>query len=174
MGADKPKKVGFFKGFKDFISKGSILDLAVGVIIGGAFGAIVASLVNHIIMPLIAALFGKSNFENMFAVIKGTGDYSTLTYAEALTQASTEGATIVGYGHFIQAVFNFLIIAFFIYVFIIVLIKGAQKRAEEKRLAEEAAAQANETVVPAEPVIPEDIKLLTEIRDQLKDLNKGK
>ena len=177
--ANKKDKKGFFQGFKEFISRGNVLDMAVGVIIGGAFGAIVASMVNDIIMPLIAGIFGKASFENMYGVIRGVSDYSTLTYADAITQAAAEGATIIAYGKFIQSVVNFLIIAFFLYVVVVVVIKGIQKRAEERRLAEEAALKAaveaeKEPEAPAEPVIPEDILLLTEIRDQLKDLNKGK
>ncbi|MGI6787552.1 MAG: large conductance mechanosensitive channel protein MscL [Acholeplasmataceae bacterium] len=174
--ADKKKKdkKSFFQGFKDFISRGSVLDMAVAVIIGGAFGAIVTSMVNDILMPSIAAIFGKASFENLFAVVKGTSDYSTLTYADAVTLAATEGATIIAYGRFIQAIVNFLIIAFFLYVVIIVVIKGAQKRLEERRLAAEAEEKAKEDEAPKEPEIPEDIKLLTEIRDQLKDLKKGK
>ena len=172
--ANKKDKKGFFQGFKEFISRGNVLDMAVGVIIGGAFGAIVASMVNDIIMPLIAGIFGKASFENMYGVIRGVSDYSTLTYADAITQAAAEGATIIAYGKFIQSVVNFLIIAFFLYVVVVVVVKGIQKRAEERRLAHKAAEEAAIAEEPAEPVISEDIKLLTEIRDQLKDLNKGK
>lgn len=175
----KKDKKGFFQGFKEFISRGNVLDMAVGVIIGGAFGKIVSSMVNDILMPLIAALFGKASFTDLFSIIgpKNAADgtpLNSLGLADARAAAAGVNATIIAWGNFIQVVIDFLIIAFFIYLVVVVVIKGIQKRAEERRLAHKAAEEAAEPEEPAEPVIPEDIKLLTEIRDQLQDLNKGK
>lgn len=166
--AKDPNKKGFLQGFKDFISKGSVIDLAVAVIIGGAFGAIVNSMVKDIIMPPIALLFGDRGFEHLYWVMKGADPMS-----EAVVSGAEAPGVVMYYGNFIQTIINFLIIAFFIYVVFIVIIKGAQKRVEEKRLAEEAASKSAEEEIPAEPEIPQDILLLTEIRDQLRDLNKG-
>lgn len=182
----KKARKGFFKGFKDFITRGNVIDLAVGVIIGAAFGKITTSLVNDVFMPLIARLFGKVSFTDFFSVLgasvtaEGVSLYS-MTLADAKVAAAALGSTIVAWGNFIQTIVDFLIVSFFIYLFVIVLIKGSIKRAQEKKEAEEKAAKlAEEAAKPKEPekpvapVIPEDIKLLTEIRDQLKDLNKGK
>lgn len=147
MGKDKKRK-GFLKGFKDFISKGNVIDLAVAVIMGAAFGKIVASLVNDIIMPLIAAIFGKPGVDGLSVVINGSN---------------------IMYGKFIQTVIDFLIIAFFVYLFIVVLIQGSQKRLAEK--LEKRRQKGLPVEEPAPAPIPEDIKLLTEIRDNLQTLN---
>lgn len=168
--AKDPNKVGFIQGFKDFISKGSVIDLAVAVVIGGAFGAIVNSMVKDIIMPPIALLFGDKGFEHLYWVLRGNDPMS-----QAVIDGTATPGVVMYYGNFIQTIVNFLIIAFFIYVVFIVIIKGAQKRLADKRAAEEAALKGDEPVEePAEPEVPADIQLLTEIRDQLKDLNKGK
>lgn len=126
------KSKGLVGEFKEFISKGNVIDLAVGVIIGGAFTAIVTSLVNDILMPIIGLILGGM-------------DFSTLSFGI--------GGAQVMYGAFIQAVINFLIIAFVIFM----IVKGINSM---KRKEEEA---------PAEPEAPAaDIQLLTEIRDLLK------
>lgn len=97
--------------FKDFIARGNVLDMAVGVIIGGAFGKIVSSLVDDIIMPLIGKLLGGMDFTNLFVSLDGT-KYATLQ------QARDAGAAVLAYGSFIQNVVDFLIIAFVIFLFI--------------------------------------------------------
>lgn len=163
-------KPGFLEGFKNFISKGSVVDLAIGVIIGAAFGAIVTSLVNDVIMPPIAALFGDKGFDQYYWVIKGLDPLDPL-----VLDGTAKVGAVMYYGKFIQTIVNFLIIAFVIYVVFVVVIKGAQKRADERKAELQAKnAPPVEPIVEPEPEIPADIQLLTEIRDQLTDLNKGK
>ena len=125
----------FFSEFKAFISRGNVIDIAVGVIIGGAFTAIVSSLVADIITPIIGMLLGGVNFSEL---------------------AITVGSAQLTYGNFIQAIINFLIIAWV--VFMMVKAMNKMKKKEEEKPAEPEA--------PAEP--PEDILLLREIRDSLK------
>lgn len=149
--ADKKKK-SIFTEFKEFISKGNVIDMAVGVIIGGAFTKIVNSLVSDLIMPALGLLTGDINFSNLKIV---------------LAEAVMEGETVVKeelairYGVFLDALLNFLLIA--IAVFIMVkIINTAREKAEKlkKKKAEEA---------PAAPPAPDpQIVLLTEIRDLLK------
>ena len=136
----KDKKSGFFHDFKAFITKGNILDMAVGVIIGGAFTAIVNSLVNDLLMPVIGAIFGGINFTSLRWVIRE----ATETQAEAA----------LNYGNFIQAVVNFLLVA----VVIFLLVKGLNNFHKKK---EEAPAP--------EPKPSEEVLLLREIRDELKN-----
>jgi large conductance mechanosensitive channel len=134
------------KEFKEFAMRGNVMDMAVGIIIGGAFGKIVSSLVTDILMPPIGKLTGGVDFAELFVVIGG-GTYETLA------KAKEAGAVTINYGLFINATINFVIVAFAIFL----MIKGmnAMKRKE----AEKAAAPAP---------TPEDVKLLTEIRDLLK------
>ncbi|NLB85303.1 MAG: large conductance mechanosensitive channel protein MscL [Acholeplasmataceae bacterium] len=166
----KKNKEGFFQGFKKFISRGNVLDLAVGVVIGGAFGKIVSSLVNHIIMPLIAAIFGGKGVEGLYLVIRGNSP----TDPNVIAGLEPVGAVLY-YGEFLQTIIDFLIIAFFIYLFIVVIIQGSMKRAAEKKAELLAQNQPEEEPEPEpEPVVPEDIQLLTEIRDQLRTLNEQK
>ncbi|MDH4468107.1 MAG: large-conductance mechanosensitive channel protein MscL [Bacteriovoracaceae bacterium] len=136
----------FVEEFKSFALKGNVLDMAVGVIIGGSFGKIVSSLVNDVIMPPIGLLIGGVNFNNLYLNLSGT-DYENL---EAATKA---GVPILKYGSFIQTVVDFTILA--LCVFVMVKILSSIKRKEE--------------AAPAAPAGPTDeIKLLTEIRDALK------
>src|SRR3954447_732514 len=137
--------------FRAFIAKGNVLDLAVAVIIGAAFAAIVASLTADVIMPLVGAVFGKLDFSNYFVLLGPLpADYrGPMTYA-ALKAA---GVPMLGYGAFLTAFVNFLILAFIIFL----LVKAAT-RAMRRRDAEPEAAAA-----PAEEVL-----LLREIRDSLK------
>ena len=139
-----------FKEFKEFIAKGNVMDLAVGVIIGGAFGAIVKSLVDDVLMPIIGAIFGGLDFSNYFAPLSGNVTAGTL-------DAAKEQGAVLAYGSFITAVINFLIIGFII--FLIVRAVNNLNRAQEE---EEVAA-------PPEP--PAEEVLLTEIRDILKKQN---
>lgn len=135
----------FFEGFKTFIAKGNIVDLAIAFIIGAAFKEIVTSLVNDIIMPLFASIAGESDFTNLIWILNGSE---------------------IRYGAFIQAIVNFLIIAFSIYAAVTLVIR--RKQFEEK------VKKVDQVEEPKEKVIPEDIKLLTDIRDELKQLNKDK
>lgn len=140
--ANEPKKKGIIQEFKEFISRGSVLDLAVGVIIGGAFTAIVNSLVNDIVMPIISIITGGVDFSSMAF---------TVTLPEAM--AGAEPASI-NYGLFIQNIINFLLTALVIFF----LVKGINSFRKKK----EAEAEP-EPEKPAEP--SEEVKLLTEIRD---------
>ena len=142
-------KSNFIQEFKAFAMKGNVMDMAVGVIIGGAFGKIVTSLVNDVLMPLIGKCTGGVNFTNLFVTLGGD-KYDTL---EAAKEA---GASVLAYGQFIQNVVDFLIVAFCIFL----MIKGITKLTAKK---EEAPAE------PApEPEPTAEEKLLTEIRDLLK------
>jgi large conductance mechanosensitive channel len=137
--------MGFIKEFKEFAMKGNVMDMAVGVIIGGAFGKIVSSLVNDVLMPLIGKLTGGVSFTDLFINL-GDGNYSTLAAAQEA------GAAVLAYGQFIQNIIDFIIIAFCIFL----MIKGMNKLKKEK---------------PAEPEAPKgptQEELLAEIRDLLK------
>ena len=127
------KTTGFIKEFKDFISKGNVIDLAVGVIIGGAFSGIVTNLVTNIITPAISLLTGKISFTDLFIALDG-GEYATLAAAQEA------GAATLNYGLFIQAVIDFIITAFVIFL----LVKGINKiRSLGKK--EEAVVEATPT-----------------------------
>ncbi|MBQ3634224.1 MAG: large-conductance mechanosensitive channel protein MscL [Bacteroidales bacterium] len=142
--------MGFIKEFKEFAVKGNVVDMAVGVIIGGAFGKIVTSIVNDVIMPPIGWLIGGVNFTNLKVVLP----------ANPLAPEGTEPATIA-YGSFIQNVIDFLIVALCVFF----LVKGINVLTRKKKKEEEAAAAA-----PApEPEPTAEEKLLTEIRDLLKN-----
>ena len=99
------------KEFKEFAMRGNVLDMAVGIIIGAAFGGIVTSFVNDILMPPIGLLLGKVDFTNLFITLKGA-DYATLA------QAKAAGATTLNYGLFVNTVINFLIVAFAVFLLI--------------------------------------------------------
>ena len=137
--------MGLFKEFKEFAVKGNVMDMAIGVVIGGAFGKIVTSLVSDIIMPLVGAVTGGLNFTEWKWVIREA-------VMEGETVAKPELA--LTWGNFTQVVFDFIIIAFCIFM----VMKGMNKLKKKEEPAPEPA--------PAEP--SEDIKLLTEIRDLLK------
>lgn len=98
------------KEFRDFIARGNVLDLAVAVVIGAAFGKIVTSFVNDLIMPIIAAIFGARDFSDLFLVLKGTGPFATL---EAAKEA---GAVTLNYGNLLQTIVDFLLVAFAIFL----------------------------------------------------------
>jgi len=132
------------KEFKEFISRGSVIDLAVGIIIGVAFTAIVNSLVNDIIMPPIGLLLGGIDFSNFFIILKGTSQAT-------LKATQDSGAVVIAYGQFINSVIKFLIVAFAVFL----LIKQVNRVVPKKEAA------------PAAPPPPE-IELLTQIRDLLK------
>ena len=139
--------MGFIKEFKEFAMKGNVMDMAVGVIIGGAFGKIVSSLVDDIIMPLVGTMTGGISFVDLFCTL-GDGEYKTLAAAKEA------GAAVFAYGQFIQNVIDFIIIAFCIFL----MIKGMNRLNRKK---EEAPA-------PEAPKGPTQEELLAEIRDLLK------
>ncbi len=143
--------MGMVQEFKDFAVKGNVIDLAVGVIIGGAFGKIVDSVVGDLIMPLVGAAFGKLDFSSLF-VVMGTIPPGTATTLDALKKA---GVPVFAYGSFITVAVNFAILAFIIFLMV----------KQINRMKREAPAPAVETP-PA--VTPEDVLLLREIRDSLR------
>jgi large conductance mechanosensitive channel len=136
----------FLSEFREFAVKGNVIDLAVGVIIGGAFGKIVDSLVADVIMPIVSKVFGGLDFSNYFIPLAGQT-------AATLADAKKEGA-VLAYGSFLTVSLNFIILAFVIFLMIKQI--NRLKRVEP-------------TPPPAEPAAtPEDIQLLREIRDALK------
>lgn len=148
------------KEFKAFIARGNVLDLAVAVIIGAAFGKIVTSLTEDILMPIIGKIFGGLDFSSYFLVLgevpanlAGSSDYAALKKA---------GVPLLGYGQFVTVAVNFLIIAFIIFM----LVRTVNKlvTAVEKEKAEGTAEPAAD---------PADVVLLREIRDELKKRNVG-
>jgi large conductance mechanosensitive channel len=138
----------FASEFREFAVKGNVVDLAVAVIIGGAFGKIVDSLVKDVIMPIVGRIFGSLDFSNWFVLLGSppAGYNGPMTY-DALTKA---GVPILAYGNFLTVALNFLILAFIIFVMV----------KQVNRLKKEAP--------PPPPATPEDIVLLREIRDALK------
>lgn len=135
------------KEFQEFIAKGNVMDLAVGVIIGGAFGLIVKSLTDDIIMPIVGAIFGGMDFSNYFIGL------SSGVNAATLAEARKQGA-VLAYGNFITVAINFLILAWIIFM----MVKGVNSI---RRQLEKPTAPAPDAPPPA------DVKLLTEIRDLL-------
>lgn len=134
------------KEFKEFAMRGNVVDMAVGIIIGAAFGKIVSSLVADVLMPPIGLLMGNMDFSQLYINLSGT-DYPSLAAAQAA------GAATINYGLFINAVLDFLIVAFAIFM----VIRGMNKL---KRKAEEAPAEP--------PKASTEVQLLTEIRDSLR------
>lgn len=135
------------KEFQEFIAKGNVMDLAVGVIIGGAFGLIVTSLVGDIIMPVVGAIFGGFDFSNYFIPL------SSNVTAPSLAAAKEQGA-VFAYGNFLTVLINFLILAWIIFL-MVKAVNSMRKRLEKEKAAEPAAPP------------PADVALLTEIRDLL-------
>lgn len=136
----------FASEFREFAMKGSVIDLAVGVIIGGAFGKIVDSMVNDLIMPIVGRIIGKVDFTNLFIPLSDIPPGTPQTL-EALRKA---GVPVLAYGNFITIVINFLILALIIFV----MVKQVNKLKKE--------------TPPAPAATPEDVILLREIRDALK------
>ncbi len=151
----------FFQDFKAFATKGNVIDMAVGVVIGGAFGKIVTSLVSDIITPLISFATGSLNFKDLKWIIK-EGVPEVLDEAGAVvTEAIPEVA--MTYGNFIQAVIDFLIIALSIFVVLRIMMNTQKKLDDLKKKEEEAVMEE----APAAPVETE-LDILKEIRDSLK------
>ena len=140
--------MGMISEFKEFAVKGNVMDLAVGVIIGAAFGKIVDSVVNDLIMPIVAAVIGKPDFSNLFVVL-GSPPAGTVMTLDALKKA---GVPVFAYGNFLTVLLNFIILAFVIFL----MIKQVNKM-----------KRAPAPVVAAPVASPEDVVLLREIRDAL-------
>ena len=151
----------FFEEFKAFAMRGNVIDMAVGVVIGGAFGKITTSIVNDIIMPLISMLTGGINFSEWKIVLK-----EAVANAEGVIDPATEVA--VKFGSTIAVILDFIIIAFAVFC-MVKAINGLHEKADAmKKKEEEEAAAAAEPEVPAEPK-PTTEDLLAEIRDLLKE-----
>ncbi|WP_086608943.1 large conductance mechanosensitive channel protein MscL [Erythrobacter donghaensis] len=134
--------------FKAFIAKGNVMDLAVGVIIGAAFGAIVKSLTDEIIMPIVGAIFGNIDFSDRYWVLSGEVEPGT-----PLAAAREAGANVLGLGAFVSTIINFVILAFIIFL----MVRYVTKISAQFSKPEEAA-----------PAGPTEVELLVEIRDALK------
>jgi large conductance mechanosensitive channel len=141
--------MGMMQEFKEFAVKGNVIDLAVGVIIGGAFGKIVGSMVEDLIMPIVGAIFGNIDFSNVFVAM---GDVPEGT-AQTLAAMKEAGVPVLAYGNFITVAINFIILAFIIFMMV--------KQINRMKRVEEAAPAAPEAT-------PEDVVLLREIRDSLR------
>ncbi|MHB8948170.1 MAG: large conductance mechanosensitive channel protein MscL [Rhodoferax sp.] len=141
--------MGMMQEFKEFAVKGNVMDLAVGVIIGGAFGKIVESVVGDLVMPVVGAIIGKLDFSNLFLVLRPAPE-GTLMTLDALRKA---GVPVLAYGNFITVAVNFAILAFIIFL----MVKQINRL---KRNAPPPPAAA--------PSPAEDVLLLREIRDSLK------
>ena len=137
--------MGFFSDFKASLMKGDVLSLATAVVIGGAFGKIVGSAVDDVIMPIVGLITGGVDFTTKFISLDGN------SYAD-LAAAKAAGAAVITYGNLVQAIINFVIISFFIFVVL--------RSAEKMKKKEEAT--------PAAPAGPTQEELLTQIRDLLK------
>jgi large conductance mechanosensitive channel len=141
--------------FRAFIAKGNVMQLAVAVIIGGAFSVIVKSLTDEIIMPVVGAIFGGADFSAYFILLSVPDGYAgSMTDYAALKEA---GAAMIGYGAFATAVINFVILAFIIFL----LVRYTNRVIESFEKKEEVTA-------PEEAAGPTEIELLTEIRDALR------
>lgn len=141
--------MGMMQEFKEFAVKGNVIDLAVGVIIGGAFGKIVGSLVEDVIMPIVGSIFGKLDFTNLYVAL-GTVPEGTAPTLAALKEASVP---TLAYGNVITVAINFLILAFIIFM----MVKQINR------------LKRDEPAAPAAPApTPEDVMLLREIRDSLR------
>ena len=150
-----------FKKFKEFAFKGNVIDMAVGVVVGGAFGKIVTSLVNDLITPLISLLTGGANFAELFVILNANGaDTSAI---KTIAAAQEAGFATLNYGSFIQTVIDFFIIAISIFLFVTLIQKGREKL-ESMKKKEEVVEE--EVVEEAKPTTEE---LLAEIVEILKE-----
>jgi len=142
--------MGFISDFKAFALKGNVVDLAVGVVIGAAFGKIVSAVVDDIIMPLIGTITGNQSFTDKFLIL-GPGKDGKTSY-DTLEKAKAAGANVLAYGHLIQSIVDFLIIALFIFIAVRAIAKMYKK----------------EEAPPPPPAVSTTDTLLMEIRDLLR------
>lgn len=138
--------MGFFKDFKASLMKGDVLSLATAVVIGGAFGKIVGSAVDDVIMPIVGLITGGIDFTQKFITLDGNS-------YDNLAAAKTAGAAVITYGNLVQAIINFVIISLFIFI----VLRAAEKAKKKEEIA-----------TPAAPAGPTQEELLTQIRDLLK------
>jgi large conductance mechanosensitive channel len=140
------------KDFKEFAMKGNMLDMAIGFILGAAFGTLVKSLVGDIIMPIVSSVFGTPDFSNLFVVLRAPADMAEVNM-ESIAAVREAGGVALGYGLFVNALIAFILIALTLWL----IVKGINKM---KKNEEEAPVE--------EPAGPTAEELLTEIRDSLK------
>lgn len=157
----------FISDFKAFISRGNVMDMAVGVIVGAAFTAIVNSMVKDLINPILGVLVGSQDFSNFFIVLSMPENYTGPMTYDALTKA---GAAVLGYGAFFTAVFHFLLLALVVFT-MVRMVNNIRKAAEEKLAAKKAEEEKAAAAAPAPAPTPADVALLQEIRDLLKQQN---
>lgn len=155
----------FISDFKAFISRGNVMDMAVGVIVGAAFTAIVNSMVKDLINPILGVLVGSQDFSNFFFVLSMPENYTGPMTYDALSKA---GAAVLGYGAFFTAVFHFLLLALVVFT-MVRIVNNIRKAAEEKLAAQKAEEEKAAAAAPAPT--PADVALLQEIRDLLKQQN---
>ncbi|MFA7438779.1 large conductance mechanosensitive channel protein MscL [Castellaniella sp.] len=145
----------FISEFREFAIKGNMMDLAIGVIIGGAFGTIIDSVVNDLFMPIINFILGGDvNFDNLYWVLRAPQDY---VGAQTYDELSKAGAVVFAWGHFLTVFVNFLLLALVVFI-MVKMVNTARRRFEAE----------NQAPPPAPPATPEDVLLLREIRDALK------
>ena len=150
------KKTGFMAEFKKFIMRGNVLDMAIGMVVGSAFTAIVQSVVKDIIIPVVGLLIGKIDFTELRVIL--------------IPATETAGEVAIRYGALIQNILQFLITAFVLFVIIRSINKFKEKRESEAKAKAEAEAKAKAEEEAKKPVpVPEDIALLREIRDALQN-----
>ena len=140
--------MGFFSDFKSSLMRGDVLSLATAVVIGGAFGKIVGSAVDDVIMPVVGLITGGIDFTQKFITLDGNS-------YDNLAAAKTAGAAVITYGNLVQAIINFVIISFFIFI----VLRAAEKAKKKEEIA---------ITAPAAPAGPTQEELLTQIRDLLK------
>ena len=163
----KNGKKGFFTEFKEFITKGNVLDMAVGVIIGNSFKAIVTALTDKVIMPLVTAVLGDGGVTDIKTVLSPAKDAVLDAEGNVVTEAVAENA--IYWGEFVQSIIDFLLVALVLFVIIKSAIVFQKKReALMKKLRKEEEAVEEEPAAPAEPTIEEkNAEVLKEIRDLL-------
>ncbi len=153
------EKKGFVKEFKEFIMRGNVLDMAVGVIIATAFGKITTSLVKDVFMPFISWIFGARDMTALNIVVR----------PETLNEAGevVKEAIVIGFGTFVTAIIDFILVALVVFIIVKAFNKAREKAEAKKKAAEEAAAAAA-AAAAEEPAAPTQEELLAEIRDLLK------
>ena len=149
-----------FKKFKEFAFKGNVIDMAVGVVVGGAFGKIVTSLVNDLITPLISLLTGGANFAELFVILNANGaDTSAI---KTIAAAQEAGFATLNYGSFIQTVIDFFIIAISIFLFVTLIQKGREKLESMKKKEEVVEEVVEEAKPTTEELLAEIVEILKE------------
>ena len=143
------------KDFREFAMKGNMLDMAVGIVIGAAFGTVIKSLVSDILMPIISSIFGTPDFSNLFVLLKAPAETEGVNM-ESIAAVREAGGVALGYGHFINAVIAYILIAFVLWII--------ERNKNKLKKKEEPAPEP-------EPAGPTAEDLLTEIRDVLKAQN---